>query len=284
MFARGHRQDTKGRTRTSRRTTRSGGRWALARLWSGLESLEDRVVPALGGLHTYAGGLTPNGIGFGPNAVAVGDLNGDAKPDVVVANGRSGISVLLNNGDGTFQAARNFGSGNFDVSEVAVGDFDGDGKLDIAACGHDSTFFVYHNNGDGTFVRSDGGFAGTNLTSIAVGDLNGDGKPDIVMTDAGIQTHGSVGNTVVVYFNDGTGHFTDTSPLQLQVGNLPSAVALADMNHDGHLDILTANTRDGTVSELLGNGNGTFQGLRNFGVGAQPVAVAVGDLNGDRQP
>jgi hypothetical protein len=171
------------------------------------------------------------------------------------------------------------------MSEVAVGDFDGDGRVDIAATGHDSAMFVFHNNGDGTFTRSAGGFVGSNLSAIAVGDLNGDGKPDIAMTDAGIQTHGTVGNTVDVLFNDGTGHFNvNNGPLVLQVGNLPSAITLADMNHDGHLDILTANTKDGTVSELLGNGNGTFQGLRNFGVGGPAVSVAVGDLNGDGIP
>ena len=94
------------------------------------EVLEDRVVLNLGGLQTFPGGITPNGNGFGPNAVAVGDFNGDGQPDVVVANGRSGISVMLNNGSGGFLPAQNFGSGNFDMSEVAVGDFDGDGKLD----------------------------------------------------------------------------------------------------------------------------------------------------------
>ena len=193
----------------ARRTGRHTDRRGLIRLRPGLEGLEVRAVPALGGLNlqTFAGGLTPNGIGFGPNAVAVGDFNGDGKPDVVAANGRSGISVMLGNGDGTFQAPQNFASGNFDMSEVAVGDFDGDGRLDIAATGHDSVMFVYHNNGDGTFTRSDGGFVGSNLSAIAVGDLNGDGKPDIAMTDAGIQTHGTVGNTVDVLFNDGTGHF-----------------------------------------------------------------------------
>jgi hypothetical protein len=100
------------------------------------------------------------------------------------------------------------------------------------------------------------------------------------MTDAGIQTHGTVGNTVTVFFDDVTGHFnTSNGPHASQAGNLLSAIALADKNHDGHLDILTANTRDGAVSDLLGNGNGTFQGLHNFGVGAQPVALAFGDLN-----
>jgi hypothetical protein len=168
--------------RTGQHTDRRGRIW----LRPGIEGLEVRAVPALVGLQTFAGGLTPNGNGFGPNAVAVGDFNGDGKPDIVAANGRSGISVMLNNGNGTYQPAQNFGSGNFDMSEVAVGDFDGDGRPDIAATGHDSVMFVYHNNGDGTFTRSDGGFVGSNLSSIAVGDLNGDGKPDIAFINGKI--------------------------------------------------------------------------------------------------
>ena len=71
------------------------------------------------------------------------------------------------------------------------------------------------------------------------------------------------------------------APQQLAVGNGPDSIVLADMNHDGKLDVVTANFNDGTVSELLGNGNGTYQGVRNFGVATHPIAVQVGDFNGD---
>ncbi|PYM09613.1 MAG: hypothetical protein DME18_17675, partial [Verrucomicrobia bacterium] len=71
-------------------------------------------------------------VGSYPNSVAVGDFNGDRKPDLAVANISSGtVSVLLNSGDGTFQTAVNYNAGNQPRS-VAVGDFSGDGKPDLA--------------------------------------------------------------------------------------------------------------------------------------------------------
>src|SRR5438128_5303223 len=61
----------------------------------------------------------------------------------------------------------------------------------------------------------------------------------------------------------------------------PRFSAVADLNGDGHLDLVTANTSSGDVSVLLGNGDGTFQAARNFAAGAGPFGVAVGDFNGD---
>src|SRR6516164_707333 len=88
----------------ARRTGRHTDRRGLIRLRPGLEGLEVRAVPALGGLNlqTVAGGLTPNGIGFWPNAVAVGDFNGDGRLDIAATRHDSAMFVFHNNGDGTF--------------------------------------------------------------------------------------------------------------------------------------------------------------------------------------
>src|SRR6266446_3050476 len=117
--------------------------------------------------------------GRSPDSVAVGDFNGDGKLDLAVANFDSNdISVLLGNGDGSFQAALTFAAGSSPVS-VAVGDFNGDGKLDLAVANSGSSYpSVLLGNGDGTFqaALSFAGRSGT--SSVAVGDFNGDGKLD----------------------------------------------------------------------------------------------------------
>ena len=121
--------------------------------------------------------LYPAGVSF-PSSIAVGDLNGDGAPDLVLNDG-----VLLGNGDGTFQPGNNIAPGGY---WTILADIDRDGKLDIVSTDHD-TYGVDHvyvglGNGDGTFQPARryeaGGFSGTG--AVAVGDMNGDGKPDLI--------------------------------------------------------------------------------------------------------
>ena len=116
----------------------------------------------------------------------VDDFNGDGKPDLAVANQGSGdVSVLFGKGDGTFQAAVNYGTGAGSASVVTVGDFNGDGKSDLAVI-EGTGISVLSGNGDGTFKFTAnyaiGTSVNTSLNSVAVGDFNGDGKPDLAMT------------------------------------------------------------------------------------------------------
>src|SRR6266436_6398742 len=124
--------------------------------------------------------------GYDPISVAVGDFNGDGVPDLVVADRVSNnVSVLLGNGDGTFQTPVAFATGTRPQS-VAVGDFNGDGKLDLVVANEGSNnVSVLLGNGDGAFQAAQNFPAGTNPQSVAVGDFNGDGKLDLAVANEG---------------------------------------------------------------------------------------------------
>ena len=111
------------------------------------------------------------------------------------------VSVLLGNGNGTFQAQQTFATG-IDPFSVAIGDVNGDGKADIVVANSGSnTVSVLLGNGNGTFQTAATFAAGIDPIAVAVGDLNGDGKLDIVVANEG-------SNTVSVLLNSANGNFT----------------------------------------------------------------------------
>ena len=131
-------------------------------------------------------------------SVAVDDFNGDGKSDLVTADSASDTaSVLLGNGDGTFQAKQFFGTGTWPWS-VAVSDFNGDGKSDLVTANRlDDTASVLVGNGDGTFQAKQSFGSGSAPCDVAVGDFNGDGVKDLVTADRW-------GNTASVLLGNGT--------------------------------------------------------------------------------
>ena len=133
--------------------------------------------------------------GDSTSVVASGDFNGDGNADVVVSNLSSNtISVLLGNGDGTFQPAVSYPVG-FEPAEIAVADFNGDGYLDLAVASIGCApcpagaltggVYVFLGHGDGTFGAPVNVEPGESAETIAAGDLNGDGKPDLVVGSSG---------------------------------------------------------------------------------------------------
>jgi hypothetical protein len=235
---------------------------------------------------------SPIAVAGGPGNVAIGDVNKDGKPDLVVAcgGGRS-ITVLLGQGTGQFRAAPGspvrvpIGPG-----EMALGDINSDSKLDMAFASHDS-YGVTLLLGDGTggfarapnspVVMKDGQHPHTH--GLAMADLNGDSKLDLI-------TVNSEDNDVSVALGDGRGGFTRAPKSPFGVGKSPYPLAVGDLNADGHPDIVAtstaynANNAPNVLTVLFGDGRGDFRKSEVPLRTGRPWFVAIGDVNGDGKP
>jgi hypothetical protein len=187
--------------------------------------------------------------------------------------GSNTVSVLLGNGDGTFQSPVNYPvHGN--PQRLVVGDFNGDGKLDLATANYyGGDVGILLGNGDGTFQPARYYGAGPSPVAIAAGDFNGDGNLDLVTAQLG-------SSTVSVLLGNGDGTFQ--SARQWASNGPTSSLAVGDFYNDGKLDIVVSNYFGANQFSLLrGNGDGTFQAPVAHPAGPGAGLAAVGDLNGD---
>ena len=205
-----------------------------------------------------------------PDDVAIGDLNGDARPDLAVSNGRGNLSLYFANNSGGFDAKVDLPG--FTYSGVAIADFNHDGHPDLAATQFDNNFVsLFLGDGTGNFGAPTNTTVGNGPNAIHAADVNGDGVPDLVVGD-------TFDSNSSVLLNDGAGAFA--SPVSLTAA--ADARSVVDLNNDGKID-LVAGGPDNTVAVLLGTGAGEFSAARYFGAGGGgPVAVA--DFNADGKP
>jgi hypothetical protein len=239
----------------------------------------------------------PNTSGFDSPAIVATDLNGDGRLDLVVMHNIAcftapcraarSITILLGNGNGTFQTPSEIDVGTGPYS-MAVVDLNRDGIKDVAIGGGNTEFSVLLGVGNGTFVRQPvvtlvaGGDLFSACNDIGVGDLNRDTILDLVVPLGN-------GNGNAILIGNGNGTFQVRSRIQIDETFAPLHVAVADYNRDGLLDIARTmgDGTNGLMQILRGNGDGTFQAPNRYLVPPPSrggIMILAGDWNGDAKP
>ena len=249
------------------------------------------TFPSCFTLPSVTTGTPPTTTAASPSAIALGDFDNDGNTDIAVTDAANNlVYILLGNGDGTFKTAKNYATGKNPVALVAQ-DFDGDGEPDLAVVNQtDGTVTVLLGNKvngvqDGTFAvppaPNDKPLAvGGEPSAIATGIFVNSGFPSLAVTN-------NKDNTVSILI----GQTVTTGGVQQRVfapqvtyptGNGPAGIALGtfNLNTDSNVDLAITNETDGTVSVLLGNGDGTFKTRTDYAVGSKPVGVVAATFAG----
>ncbi|HYJ88895.1 MAG TPA: VCBS repeat-containing protein [Pyrinomonadaceae bacterium] len=221
------------------------------------------------------------------HGLGLGDLNGDGKLDLATVNSTDNdVSVAFGDGRGGFaRAPATFAVGPSPYP-MALGDVNGDGHLDIIATAtatgplraqqlpFSRALTLLLNDGRGSFRVSHIPLRTGEPWSVAIGDVNGDKHRDLVVT------HHDMANLTVLS-GDSRGAFTEVSGSPFDFGHNAFPVTLADVNHDGKQDVITASGEG--VSMMLGDGRGSFKRSPSltFPTGRGTWNFAVADLNGD---
>ena len=214
-------------------------------------------------------GTVANGV----YALAVADVNGDGKLDVITSNGPS-VSIFLGNGDGAFQATSPL---TIPISSstqgIATGDLNGDGKVDIVVASPSANqVSVLLGNGDGTFGSPQTYSVGRNPYGVVVGDFNGDGKLDVA-------TANETDDTITILNGNGDGSSKGPNLGRVSVCNLD----ICGMAHNGNLDLVETGTIAGEPNVLvaMNQGGGAFANPVTYGSGTTVGGIAIADVTGD---
>jgi hypothetical protein len=212
-----------------------------------------------------------------PRSLCASQLDGDEDIDLAVVGDDPGkVSILLNNGDGTFVNDSTYTIGWHPFS-ICAADFDKDGDNDLAVAKEEGEYMGYVlvllNNGDGKFTLHNNYYVGSIAYSVFPGDLDGDGDIDLAIAE------GFSSSNVTVLWNNGDGTFGPFSSYPIP-GN-PNSVFASDLDNDQDLDLVTANGLSGWVSVLLNDGKGSFVLDSSYASGYGPFSVFATDLDGD---
>ena len=232
------------------------------------------------------------GAGSSPISVCIGDLDGDGKPDLAVANvWGSTVSVLRNTsitGTVSFATKVDFVTGtDTEPFWISIGDMDGDGKPDLAICNSNrntNTVSVFRNtstSGNVSLAAKVDFPTSANPRSISIGDIDGDGKLDLAVAI-------DLANLVSVFLNTSTpGNISLAAKADFTVGIRPFEVSIGDINGDGKPDLAVSNQNSNTISVLRNTsipGTASFAAKADFATGTMPVPVSIGDIDGDGGP
>jgi hypothetical protein len=248
---------------------------AVAWSWSGGDDpAREPLYREVTGSHLPTGALQ----GYSMDA-AVGDLDGDGDPDILIAHEHRPNILLLNDGDGRFSdASDRIPSAELDSEDVGIADFDGDGDLDaVVVTEDDRANELYLNRGDGTFRDASDRLPVTGTSNaVVVRDLTGDGAPDILI--------GNNGQNVFLE-NDGDGRFRDATGERLpRLLDVTQDLELGDADGDGDPDLLVGNEDRNRL--LINDGSGSFEDQSSdrlvYRDGAEETREAdFGDVDGD---
>jgi hypothetical protein len=230
--------------------------------------------------------------GLHPLAVAVSDIDGDGRPDIIAPDYNNGFIRIYRNlsspGSLSFTSSAALNTGAFPTA-VAVGDLDGDGKPEVANVSENSTITIWRNNATaGTILNSSFLFGGTFSVgaipnSLLMGDLDGDSKLDLLSGSNNLGLLSVLRNTSSVGTISFAAHTTFNSPLLTKP-------VLSDINGDGKLDIVMADTYTNTIAlytntSTFGTLNSSsFASKINLPASNGPAAVVACDMDADGKP
>lgn len=217
-----------------------------------------------------------------PLAIAAADMNGDGHPDLVIVNGfrTDHIAVLLGNGSGAFK--RSLFRGGHRAQWVITADLNGDGAPDVATANAGGGVSVLLGTGHGGLRRSvDYRTKSTMCSALTAADLNEDGIPDLVTTNS-VLGNGASNHSISVLLGKPGGTFRP-AVVYRHLGYQPTMATTADLNGDGHLDVIApmGGWPAHYVTVLFGNGKGTLHAPVRLNAGPSAHDTVAVDLDGD---